>query len=132
MIEQRSHWAGSKNWWVSSTRMQKCKRFQIFFCSSPIASDHSFWNIVTDQFHLLSSMDSTAWVQIEYVDHWPKRLGAAHATGPSEWKPSCGKELQRCQMRVLMLERQSGFSLKFLLETDLISILILPDSCTPT
>ena len=32
-----------------------------------------------------------------------------------------------------MLESQSGFSLKLLLlETDLISILILPDSCTPT
>jgi len=26
-------------------------------------------------------------VEIEYVDHWPKRLGAAHATGGSDWRP---------------------------------------------
>eukprot|EP00434_Breviolum_minutum_P038926 symbB.v1.2.034541.t1/scaffold4476.1/size41083/4 len=26
-------------------------------------------------------------VEIEYVDHWPERLGAAHATGGSDWRP---------------------------------------------
>ena len=70
--EQRSHW-GSKNCWVS--------QIPDFFFGSPIYIQ-SYILEYCDRADFICAI--FAW-QIEYVDHWPEHLGAAHATGPSGW-----------------------------------------------
>lgn len=78
--EMKGKWRPLNSVVIGVLRIAGSHRFQIFFCS-PICIQ-SYILEYCDRADFICAI--FAW-QIEYVDHWPERLGAAHATGPSGW-----------------------------------------------